>query len=53
MGKSYIKASKGGLFLLTEFHPFTDLIKDSGYDYFYKPEYIKIQREHTLMVDQN
>ena len=26
------------LFLLTEFHPFTDLIKDSGYDYFYKPE---------------
>ena len=39
MGKSYIKASKkGGLFLLTEFHPFTDLIKDSGYDYFYKPE---------------
>jgi|TARA_Y100001954_G_C15821193_1_gene610033 ubiquinone/menaquinone biosynthesis C-methylase UbiE len=29
---------KGGLFLLTEFHPFTELIKDSGYDYFYKPE---------------
>ena len=28
---------KGGLFLLTEFHPFLELIKDSGYDYFYNP----------------
>ena len=27
-----------GLFLLTEFHPFLELIKDSGYDYFYNPE---------------
>ena len=26
---------KGGLFLLTEFHPFLELIKDNGYDYFY------------------
>ena len=26
---------KGGLFLLTEFHPFVELIKDNGYDYFY------------------
>ena len=29
---------KGGLFLLTEFHPFLDLIKDNGYDYFYDPK---------------
>ncbi len=28
---------KGGLFLLTEFHPFLELIKNSGYDYFYNP----------------
>jgi len=28
---------KGGLFLLTEFHPFFELIKDNGYDYFYDP----------------
>lgn len=26
---------KGGLFLLTEFHPFLELIKDNGYNYFY------------------
>ena len=26
---------KGGLFLLTEFHPFLELIKNDGYDYFY------------------
>lgn len=29
---------KGGLFLLTEFHPFLDLIKNNKYDYFYKPK---------------
>lgn len=28
---------KGGIFLLTEFHPFLELIKDNGYDYFYDP----------------
>ena len=28
---------KGGMFLLTEFHPFLELIKDNGYDYFYSP----------------
>jgi ubiquinone/menaquinone biosynthesis C-methylase UbiE len=28
---------KGGLFLLTEFHPFLDLIRNNKYDYFYKP----------------
>lgn len=28
---------KGGIFLLTEFHPFLELIKDDGYDYFYNP----------------
>ena len=30
----------GGLFLLTEFHPFLELIKNNGYDYFYneKPD---------------
>ena len=27
----------GGIFLLTEFHPFLELIKDDGYDYFYDP----------------
>ena len=26
---------KGGLFLLTEFHPLLEIIKDNGYDYFY------------------
>jgi len=26
---------KGGLFLLTEFHPFIELIKGNGYDYFF------------------
>jgi len=26
---------KDGLFLLTEFHPFIELIKNNGYDYFY------------------
>ncbi len=26
---------KGGLFLLTEFHPFLELIRNNGYDYFY------------------
>ena len=31
----YLK--KGGLFLLTEFHPFLELIKNDGYDYFYNP----------------
>jgi len=36
---------KGGLFLLTEFHPFLELIKDNGYDYFYNPNPdIEIQR---------
>ena len=29
---------QGGLFLLTEFHPFLELIKDNGYNYFYTPE---------------
>ena len=29
---------RGGLFLLTEFHPFLEMIKDNGYDYFYKPK---------------
>tara|TARA_B100000214_G_scaffold372426_1_gene350637 strand:+ start:183 stop:968 length:786 start_codon:yes stop_codon:yes gene_type:complete len=28
---------KGGLFLLTEFHPLLEIIKDNGYDYFYNP----------------
>ena len=28
---------KGGIFLLTEFHPFLELIKNNGYDYFYNP----------------
>ena len=28
---------KGGVFLLTEFHPFLELIKNNGYDYFYNP----------------
>tara|TARA_B100001142_G_scaffold224408_1_gene222531 strand:- start:1560 stop:2369 length:810 start_codon:yes stop_codon:yes gene_type:complete len=28
---------KGGLFLLTEFHPFFELIKDHGHNYFYDP----------------
>ena len=27
---------KGGLFLLTEFHPFLELIKDNGHNYFYE-----------------
>jgi SAM-dependent methyltransferase len=27
---------KGGMFLLTEFHPFLEIIKDNGSDYFYK-----------------
>ena len=29
---------KGGLFLLTEFHPFLEIIKNNGYDYFYSPK---------------
>ena len=31
---------KGGFFLLTEFHPFLEIIKNNGYDYFYsqKPD---------------
>lgn len=31
---------KGGVFLLTEFHPFLQMIKDDGYNYFYssKPD---------------
>lgn len=28
---------KGGKFLLTEFHPFLEMTKDNGYDYFYNP----------------
>ena len=33
-----IHLKKGGMFLLTEFHPFLELIKDNGYDYFYSPK---------------
>ena len=33
-----IHLKKGGMFLLTEFHPFLELIKDNGYDYFYNPK---------------
>lgn len=29
---------KGGTFLLTEFHPFIDLLDENQYDYFYKKE---------------
>jgi SAM-dependent methyltransferase len=29
---------KGGTFLLTEFHPFIDLLDENQYDYFYKEE---------------
>ena len=29
---------KGGLFSLTEFHPFIQMIQDKGYDYFYSPK---------------
>jgi len=29
---------KGGVFLLTEFHPFVELVKNNGYDYFYNPK---------------
>lgn len=28
---------KGGVFMLTEFHPFLAMIQGNGYDYFYKP----------------
>ena len=41
---------KGGLFLLTEFHPFLELIKDSGYDYFYNPN-PDIEIEHGTYTD--
>lgn len=34
---------KGGLFLLTEFHPFIELIKGNGYDYFFNESpYIEV-----------
>ena len=45
-GKSISKHLKrGGLFLLTEFHPFLEMTKDNGYDYFYnsKPD-IEIEK---------
>tara|TARA_B100001250_G_scaffold48722_1_gene38160 strand:+ start:1866 stop:2672 length:807 start_codon:yes stop_codon:yes gene_type:complete len=39
-GKIAQHLKKDGVFLLTEFHPFLELIKNNGYDYFYnsKPD---------------
>ena len=37
MGKNNIQTfEKGGTFVLTEFHPFIDLLDPAQYDYFYK-----------------
>ena len=43
---------KGGVFVLTEFHPFYEMIKDKGNNYFYtkKPE---IEIKHGSYVDSN
>ena len=41
---------KGGMFLLTEFHPFLELIKDNGYDYFYSPK-PDIEIENSTYTD--
>ncbi len=40
---------KGGLFLLTEFHPFIELIKGNGYDYFFdeKPDIEESKGSYT------
>lgn len=50
-GKTISKhLKKGGLFLLTEFHPFLELIKKNGYDYFYNPK-PDIETNHGTYTD--
>ena len=56
MGRSYFETfKKKGRFLLTEFHPFFEAIKQNGYNYFYneKPDIEIANESYTDSKSEN